>query len=69
MKMKTVLFAFAAYEVAAWLYNSYKVSQPTAAGQAVTGLLPFDMLSSVFGYPTATNPTTVTPVSGYLGRY
>jgi len=60
MKIKPthLIMAVVAYEVVAYAWNSYKVSQPSPAGQAVTGLLPFDFLSTLLGgYMTASNPT------------
>lgn len=69
--MSRVLWGFVLYEVVAYAWNSYKVSQPSAAGAAVTGLLPFDLISNFVGYATPSNPSTTaaTAVSGYLGAY
>ena len=72
LKLTHVLIGVAVYEVVAYAFNSYQVSKPSVAGQAVF-TLPFDFISTIMGgYATATNPTTPAPaVSGFgrLGAY
>jgi len=56
LNAKNILIGFAVYEVVAYAFNSWQVSKPSAAGQAVF-TLPFDFISTLMGgYATASNP-------------
>lgn len=69
LSVKNVLIGAVVYEVAAYAFNSYQVSKPSAAGQAVF-TLPFDFLSNFLGYPNPSNPTVsgLGRVGAYMGQ-
>jgi hypothetical protein len=68
ISVKKALIYFAAYEVAAYAFNSWMVSRPSVVGQKVF-TLPFDFISNFVGYANPSNPTMVTPQVNGLGAY